>query len=153
MQKSGRLAPIDALRGAIMVIMALDHVRDMLHRGAMLFSPTDLARTTPLLFLTRWITHFCAPVFVFTAGLGAFLWWQHSGRTRGQLSAFLFTRGLWLVVLEVTVMRLAYNFSFSARNPILLVVLWMLGACMMILAMLVWIRPRMLAVLSLAVIA
>src|SRR5215475_13264932 len=96
-----RLAAIDAVRGAIMIVMALDHVRDFVHRGAMTFSPTDLARTTPVLFLTRWITHFCAPVFILTAGMGAFLWWQRD-RTRGQLSWYLLTRGLWLAVLELT---------------------------------------------------
>jgi uncharacterized membrane protein len=73
---SRRLESIDALRGAVMVIMALDHGRDFLHRGAMSASPTDLATTTPVLFLTRWITHLCAPAFMLTAGLGAYLWWR-----------------------------------------------------------------------------
>ena len=90
-----------------MVLMALDHVRDFVHCGAMSYSPTDLARTTTALFLTRWVTHICAPVFMFTAGMGAFLWWQQS-RNREQLSTFLLTRGFWLLVLELTVMRLAY---------------------------------------------
>jgi uncharacterized membrane protein len=147
-----RLNSIDALRGAIMVIMALDHVRDFIHRGAMNFSPTDLTRTTPLLFFTRWITHFCAPVFMFTAGMGAYLWWKRN-RTKGQLSQFLVTRGLWLVVLELTVMRLAYNFNFSLRYPILLLVLWVLGVCMIGLAGLVALPIRLLAWLSIAVIA
>ena len=142
-----RLVAIDAVRGAVMIIMALDHVRDFVHRAAMSSSPTNLATTTPALFLTRWITHFCAPVFVFTAGIGAFLWWRHN-RTKKQLSVFLLTRGLWLVVLELTVMRLAYNFSFSARYPILLLVLWALGACMIGMAALVWLPIRWLAVLS-----
>lgn len=146
------MTAIDALRGLIMVIMALDHVRDFVHRAAMASSPTDLATTTPILFFTRWITHFCAPVFMFTAGLGAFLWWQR-GRTRSELSVYLLTRGLWLAVLELTVMRLAYNFSFSQQWPVFLLVLWVLGICMIALAALVWIPTRVLAVLSLAMIA
>src|SRR5687767_15647980 len=94
-----RLPSVDALRGLVMIIMALDHVRDFLHRAAMSSSPTDLRITTPLLFMTRWVTHLCAPVFMLTAGLGAFFYWK-SGRTRKQLSWFLVTRGLWLIVLE-----------------------------------------------------
>ncbi len=90
-----------------MVLMALDHVRDFFHIGAMSFSPTDLAKTTPILFFTRWITHFCMPVFMFTAGTGAFLWWHRGGRTKRQLSRFLWTRGLWFVLLELTVMQVA----------------------------------------------
>ena len=146
-----RVVAIDAIRGVVMVLMALDHVRDFVHRGAMSYSPTDLARTTTALFLTRWVTHICAPVFMFTAGMGAFLWWQQS-RTREQLSTFLLTRGFWLLVLELTVMRLAYNFDFSQRYPLLLLVLWALGACMIGLAALVWLPLRALAVLSIAVV-
>jgi uncharacterized membrane protein len=147
-----RVEAIDAVRGTVMILMALDHVRDFIHRGAMSASPTDLATTTPALFLTRWVTHLCAPTFMFTAGLGAFLWWQR-GRTKQQLSTFLLTRGLWLVVLEVMVMRLAYNFNLSQRYPMLLLVLWALGACMIGLAVLVWLPIRVLAALSLATIA
>ena len=78
---------MDALRGVVMIIMALDHVRDFIHRGAMSQSPTDLATTTPLLFMTRWVTHFCAPVFMFTAGIGAYFYWKQSEPTRkAQLS-------------------------------------------------------------------
>ena len=147
-----RIDSIDAVRGAIMIIMALDHVRDFIHRAAMTSSPTDLAVTTPFLFFTRWITHFCAPVFMFTAGLGAFFWWQR-GKTKAQLSTFLLTRGLWLVFLEVTVMRLAYNFDFAQSYPVLMLVLWALGACMIGLAALVWLPVRAIAVLSVAAIA
>lgn len=146
-----RLSSIDALRGAVMIVMALDHVRDFIHRGAMSGSPTDLATTTPALFMTRWVTHFCAPVFMFTAGLGAFFWWNN-GRTRGQLSGFLVSRGIWLIVLELTVMQLAYNFNFSTGNPIFLLVLWVLGACMVCMAALIWLPIRVLGVLSVAVI-
>jgi len=147
-----RLESIDAVRGAVMVIMALDHVRDFIHRGAMSASPTDLATTTPALFLTRWITHLCAPAFMLTAGLGAYLWWRR-GRTRRELSVFLLTRGLWLIVLEVTVMRLAYNFSLSSEYPLLLIVLWALGGCMVLLAALVWLPLPALTVVSLVLIA
>jgi uncharacterized membrane protein len=87
-----RLWSIDALRGAVMIIMALDHVRDFFHAGAISFSPTDLTRTTPVLFFTRWITHFCLPVFMFAAGMGAFLFGQRTTKVR--LSRFLRTRGL-----------------------------------------------------------
>ena len=149
---SRRLESIDALRGAVMVIMALDHVRDFIHRGAMSASPTDLTTTTPVLFLTRWTTHLCAPAFMLTAGLGAYLWWRR-GHTRRELSWFLLTRGLWLIVLEVTVMRLAYNFSLSGQYPLLLIVLWALGGCMVALAALVWLPLPALTVVSLAIIA
>ena len=147
-----RVEAIDAVRGTVMILMALDHVRDFIHRGAMFDSPTNLATTTPALFLTRWVTHLCAPTFMFTAGVGAFLWWQR-GKTRRQLSTFLSTRGLWLIVLEITVMRLAYDFDLSQRYPIFLLVLWVLGACMIGLAVLVWLPIGVLAVVSLAVIA
>jgi uncharacterized membrane protein len=146
-----RLQSIDALRGAVMIIMALDHVRDLIDHNAMSFSPTDLTRTYPALFFTRWITHFCAPVFIFTAGLGAFLWLQRS-RTTAQLSRFLFTRGLWLIFLELTVMRLAYNFNLSPRFPVLLIILWVLGGCMVVLSALIHIPIRLLTILSIATI-
>ncbi|MBC7843496.1 MAG: hypothetical protein H7099_14335 [Gemmatimonadaceae bacterium] len=133
-----------------MIIMALDHVRDFIHRAAMTSQPTDLAVTTPTLFFTRWITHFCAPVFMFTAGMGAYLWWQ-KGHSKAELSRYLLSRGLWLMLLEVTVMRLAYNFTFSMEYPLLLLVLWVLGACMVSLALLAWVPLRVLTVLSVAV--
>jgi len=135
-----------------MIIMALDHIRDFFHSGAMLFSPEDLSRTTPVIFLTRWITHFCAPVFMFTAGMGAYFWLQRH-KSKMDLSKFLLTRGLWLVILEVTVMRLALNFNYSWRYPILLIVLWALGCSMMILGGLIYFPIRWLAVLSIATIA
>jgi uncharacterized membrane protein len=147
-----RLDSVDALRGGVMIIMALDHVRDFIHRGAMAGqSPTDLATTTTVLFLTRWVTHICAPVFMFTAGIGAYFYWQN-GRTKGQLSTFLVTRGLWLIVLELTVMRLLYNFNLSQEYPFLLLVLWGLGLCMICLAALVWLPMPALAIVSVSMI-
>src|SRR5215831_7296486 len=114
-----RVEAIDAVRGTVMVLMALDHVRDFIHTGAMSYSPTDLTQTTPLVFFTRWVTHFCAPTFMLLAGVGAFLW-RHGKMTKPQLSTFLFTRGLWLVALELTAMRLAFYFGVSLKYPIFL---------------------------------
>jgi uncharacterized membrane protein len=150
-QSMTRLTGIDALRGLVMVIMALDHVRDFFHDGAMVFSPEDLTRTTPILFFTRWITHVCAPVFVFLAGVGAFLRHRRNG-PNWQLSRFLLIRGLWLVLLEVTVMRLAFNFTFSPQYPVLLLVLWALGVSMIALAVLIYLPTRVLALASITVI-
>jgi uncharacterized membrane protein len=145
-----RLLSVDALRGLVMIIMALDHVRDFFHASAAVFSPTDLSRTTPILFFTRWITHFCLPVFMFLAGTGVYLYGRN--RTKGQLSRFLWTRGLWFIALELTVMRFAYNFNFSPRFLILLLILWIFGICMVAMAALVYMPMRWPAALSVAVI-
>jgi uncharacterized membrane protein len=133
--------------------MALDHVRDYTSFAAMNFSPTDLSRTTAALFCTRWVTHICAPVFAFTAGVGAFFWYHHS-RSKAQLSRFLITRGLWLMLLEVTVLRFIYLFQLPWRgNLIILTVFWMLGLSMVVLAALIHLPPKILAPLSLIVMA
>ena len=134
-----------------MIVMALDHTREFFHSGAMSFQPEDLARTTPALFFTRWITHICAPVFIFTAGLAAFLWLRR-GRTAGQLAHFLWKRGLWLVILELTVLRFAMNFGF-ANGVVLLSILWALGWSMVALGFLVRVPGPALAVLAMGVIA
>lgn len=146
-----RLESIDILRGLVMVIMALDHTRDFFHSAAMAFQPENLERTTAAIFFTRWITHFCAPVFMFTAGLGAFLWFNR-GRTRAELSRFLWTRGLWLVVLEFTVVRASFFFHFH-YDLLILSILWALGMCMIALALLVRLPFRALVVVSLGMIA
>jgi len=146
-----RKQSVDVLRGIVMVIMALDHTRDFFHRDAAAFSPTDLGKTTAALFFTRWITHFCAPTFMFLAGAGAYFWWKRQ-HTKRDLSRYLLTRGLWLMLLEITLMRLAYNFNLSFRYPFLLVVFWVIGGCMVGMAAVVWLPMRWLAVLSIATI-
>lgn len=151
--RRSRLTSIDALRGAVMVLMALDHVRDFFHSSAIYFSPTDLSKTSTILFLTRWITHFCMPVFMFTAGTGAFLWWKQRNHTKSELSQFLWTRGLWLIVLELTVMQFAYDFNVSSRFVILLLILWIFGFCMIVMAGLIRMPASWLLALSLCIIA
>jgi uncharacterized membrane protein len=135
-----------------MIIMALDHCRDFLSRAAMSFLPTDLTQTTAALFFTRWITHFCAPVFAFTTGIGASLWLGKS-RTTAQLSKFLVSRGLWFVFLELTLLRFLLFFEYHyARTVLILGVIWMLGLCMVVLAFAVHIPVRLLTVFSILVI-
>jgi uncharacterized membrane protein len=147
-----RLTSVDALRGLVMVIMALDHARDFFHVGAMSFSPEDLSRTTPFLFFTRWVTHICAPVFMFLAGTGAFLRLERRA-SKAHLSWFLVTRGLWLVLVELTIMRLAMNFTADMRLPVLVLVLTALGLSMVALAALIHLPFRVLAGVSLAIVA
>jgi uncharacterized membrane protein len=146
-----RLPSIDALRGLVMIIMALDHTREFFNSSAMVFQPDDLSRTTVALFFTRWVTHICAPVFSFTAGLGAFFWMSH-GRTRSQLSSLLWKRGVWLIIVDLIVMRFALTFSFL-HGILILSVLWVLGLSMIVLALLVRLPIKWLAAVSLAVIA
>lgn len=131
--RHARLEAVDVARGVVMIVMALDHTRD--YFGMPGQNPTDLATATAALFATRWITHFCAPVFFLLTGTGAYL----SLRTRssGELSRYLFTRGLWLLVLEAVVMRcLAYQFNVDYQVT-LLIVLWALGWSMIALSVLV----------------
>lgn len=144
--KGERATSVDVLRGLIIVIMALDHVRDFF--SSMRFQPEDLQRTTAALFATRWITHFCAPTFMLLAGLGAYLSLSR-GKSKRELSRFLLTRGLWLALLDVTYMRVAmfFNFDFSL---VLINVLWALGWSMVLLAALIWLPVRVLAVVSVA---
>jgi uncharacterized membrane protein len=149
-----RIQSVDALRGAIMMLMAIDHIRDYVARSAQQFLPTDLTRTTPAIFFTRWITHFCAPVFMLTAGLGAYFWITRGHHSKGELSRLLISRGIWLIVLEVTILRLIFfsQISFTV-NPVILIILWAIGISMIGLAGLIYLPMRVIAVLSIAIIA
>ncbi len=145
-----RVSSVDAVRGLVIMIMALDHTRDYFHSAAMVFPPEDLSRTWTALFLTRWITHICAPAFALLAGVSAWLW-QSRDRTAGQLSAFLVKRGLMLVLLDLIVMRFAMFFSMTS-SPVILSVLWSLGWAMVFLAALIHLPRWVLAPVSVAVI-
>lgn len=143
MQRPDRLVSIDIARGAVMALMALDHVR--VYAGVAAGGPD------PAVFLTRWVTHFCAPAFFFLAGTSAYLNGQRLG-SMGQLSKLLATRGLVLILLELTVLRFAWTFNFDYRGMTLLGVIWALGACMVLMAALVRLPITAVAVLGLALI-
>lgn len=125
-----RIDAIDLLRGLVIVLMVLDHVRDYLHAPAFVFSPTDLTQTNPLLFMSRWVTHLCAPTFVFLSGVSIFMQ-RCNGKAPAELSKFLLTRGLWLILLELTVI----GFGFNMGPPLAFMqVIWAIGASMVLMA-------------------
>ncbi|MEO5682628.1 MAG: heparan-alpha-glucosaminide N-acetyltransferase domain-containing protein [Chitinophagaceae bacterium] len=144
-----RITTIDFLRGAVMIIMALDHTRDYFHAYSYYYNPVDLQHTSPAIFFTRWITHFCAPVFVFLAGTSAFLSGQK--KTKQQLSVFLLKRGLWLMLLEITLVSFGWFF-----NPLfslwVLQVIWVLGLSMIVLAGLVHLPVKAIMAIGLAMV-
>ena len=147
---AGRLPSIDVLRGLVMIAMALDHTRDFFASGG--FNPRDVAE--PALFLTRWVTHFCAPTFIFLAGISAFLYGAQgtaNGRSAGNVSRYLFTRGLWLVLIEITVVRLAWSFSFDF-NFFVMQVIFAIGASMITLSAMVYLPRMAIAAIGLAMI-
>src|ERR1700684_2205647 len=144
-----RVEAVDVVRGAIMIVMALDHVRDFF--GVPGVSPTNPATTTIPLFFTRWVTHFCAPVFFLLTGTGAYL--SLRKKSKRELSRFLFTRGLWLIFLEVVVVRclgLQFNFDY---HLLLLNVLWALGWAMITLSALVYLPASVVAAFGVVMIA
>jgi uncharacterized membrane protein len=148
-----RIDSVDLLRGAVMVLMLLDHTREYVHRDGLLFDPTDLSRTTVALFLTRWITHFCAPAFVFLAGTGVALQLAR-GKSKADLSRFLLTRGAWLIFLEFTAVRLVVTFDLDyAAFPGMLQVIWAIGVSMIVLAALIHLRTRWIAAIGIAIVA
>jgi len=122
-----------------MVIMALDHTRDYFHYGAFFSNPTDLETTTPILFLTRFITHYCAPVFIFLAGTSAFLYGKK--HSKNKLFKFLITRGLWLILLAVIVNNFVWKFDVT-YSFIILQVIWAIGLCMLLLSMLIFVPNK-----------
>ncbi|MEP1487333.1 MAG: heparan-alpha-glucosaminide N-acetyltransferase domain-containing protein [Algibacter sp.] len=148
--KSTRIESIDVLRGLVMVIMALDHTRDFFHYGSFFTNPTNLETTTPFLFFTRFITHYCAPVFVFLAGTSAFLY--GSKKTKPELFKFLFTRGLWLVFLEITLNNLLWKFDITFSR-IILQVIWAIGLSMMALSVLIFLSRKLVLIIGIIIVA
>jgi uncharacterized membrane protein len=144
-----RINSIDLLRGIVMIIMALDHTRDYFHQYSYYHNPTDLHYTSAAIFFTRWITHFCAPIFIFLAGTSAFLSGQK--KTKSELSVFLLKRGLWLIVLELTLVGFGWFF-----NPLFSVwalqVIWVLGLSMIVLAGLIWLPKKIIFVIGIAMV-
>jgi uncharacterized membrane protein len=130
-----RIASIDLLRGVIMIIMALDHTRDFFHINAWTQDPLDLSTTTPMLYFTRWITHFCAPTFVFLAG--ASIYFQSMRKTKKELSTFLLKRGFWLVLVEIFIVNLEFSFDIKF-GFVALQVIWAIGISMIIIGFAIW---------------
>jgi len=138
---SSRVASVDLIRGAAMVLMAIDHVR--------VYSGLPAGGPTPGIFFTRWVTHFVAPAFIFLAGTSAFFY----GRKHNDLSRFLFVRGIWLVLLELTVIRVCWTFNFDFANYMLAGVIWVIGWCMILMSALVRLRPRTAGIIGVVIIA
>jgi uncharacterized membrane protein len=149
-QNKNRVLSIDLLRGAVMIIMALDHVRDYFHAGAFLYDPLDLDKASPILFFTRWITHYCAPVFMFLAGTSAFLTGQR--KTKKELSAFLFKRGLWLIFIEMIVVNFGWHFAITFPW-LLFIVIWALGISMIALAVLIHLPQKFILAVGIILLA
>lgn len=148
--KINRIESIDLLRGVVMVLMALDHCRAYFHYGAFAYDPTDLTTTTPILFLTRFITHSCAPVFVFLAGTSAFLY--GSKKTKPVLCRFLITRGLWLIFIEIAIMPVLWYFDIT-YGSIYLQVIWAIGVSMIALAAFMYLPWKVLLFAGLLIVA
>ncbi|HXE58022.1 MAG TPA: heparan-alpha-glucosaminide N-acetyltransferase domain-containing protein [Gemmatimonadales bacterium] len=146
---SHRLDAIDLVRGVVMVVMVLDHVRAYFTEAR--FDPTDLGRTSAALFLTRWVTHICAPTFVFLAGTSA--WLSGRRRTTAELSRFLLTRGAWLVLLELTVVSFAWYLNLRFELGAFAQVIWAIGLAMTVLAALVHLPRAWVAAIGAALVA
>ena len=147
-----RFASVDILRGLAMVVMVLDHTRDFAHAESFQFDPADIELTTPAIFLTRWITHFVAPIFVLLAGTSA-RFQVDGGRSRGTVARFLVLRGLLLIALELTVVRLGIWFNADPSFLGMLQVIWVLGVAMIVLAALLFLPDALIAAFGIALIA
>ena len=146
-----RIDSVDLLRGLVMVVMLLDHTRDFVHADTWRFDPTDLTKTYPSRLLTPRGTHFCAPIFVFLAGTGA--WFQLArGKSKAELSKFLWTRGLWLIFLEFTVVRFASFWDYSIQFIGVAQVIWVLGVSMIALAAIIHLPLRAIVAFGLAMV-
>ena len=139
-----RIYSLDLLRGLVMIIMALDHTRDFFHFDAFVHDPLDLNSTSAGLFFTRWITHYCAPVFIFLAGTSICL--QGFRKPKRELSLFILKRGLWLVFIELAVVNVGWTFDLS-YGVFILQVIWAIGICMILMALIIWL-PFMLVLLT-----
>jgi uncharacterized membrane protein len=146
--RPGRLDPIDLLRGLMVALMVLDHVREYFSAAALQFEPTDLFRTTPALFAVRWVTHLCAPTFVLLSGLSVSLQ-RANGREGGALRRRLLARGAWLILLELTAIGFAFNF---AEPFLFLQVIWAIGFGMVLLALLLDLPAVAIAAIGIALI-
>ena len=148
-----RLLAVDLLRGIVMMIMLLDHVRDFVHAGALQSDPTDPTSTTIPIFFTRWITHFCAPIFVFLSGVSIYLQKADGRKTNAELSRFLLTRGLWLIVLEFTLIRFLIVFNLDYSFFGMAQVIWVIGVSMIVMAALVYLPVAAVGIAGLLMIA
>ncbi len=148
--KTTRIESIDVLRGLVMIIMALDHTRDYFHLGSFFVDPTNLATTTPILFFTRFVTHFCAPLFVFLAGTSAFLYGRK--KTKPELFKFLFTRGIWLIFLEIVVNNFIWTFDITYSLPVFQVI-WAIGFSMVCLSFLIYLPKKIIIVIGIILVA
>ena len=144
-----RIQSIDLLKGLVMVIMALDHVRDYFHYSAFFFDATDPEQTTWPIFITRFITHFCAPAFSFLAGTSAFMIGKR--KLPAELSSFLFKRGLWLVFVEIIIINFAWKFDLNFTH-IGLQTIWSLGISMIVLAGLIYLPKKVILAFSIVII-
>ena len=144
-----RIYAIDVLRGLVMIIMALDHTRDFFHAEAFTRDPLDPATTNILMYFTRFITHYCAPVFILLAGTSIYL--QSLRKSKSELSAFLFKRGLWLILVEVILITFAWTFDFS-YSIFILQVIWAIGICMVLMGIIIRLPYTLILIAGLAIV-